>query len=446
MTETELKDRLTASVDEIEAAPDVLVRARHGGARRLRRRRLTTLAISTMAVLAVGGVALTGPGLYSSLTEPPVVGVPVQNDPYGFLMKGHTRGDLANDQPFLDQALLAWKSSHGDSANRDRGIFNRLQGEPQVYWAGTTPAGRAAIIGQYSELRHHGNIQLDREGVHTLVGFVADKNGKPTVLADSYPAPGVGLQIGFVAGNNALVVLDTGKKVGWSPGREYRDDGSSGREYAPVPFKDGVGLVTLPENTNLLSLALHTLPAKGASDLEVANGGVNVNPLDDDGRLWSTVDGDGLWPMSPNSQQLAGTARDAFDAALGPVKDPVYYRFADSIWLGYGVTANGSSIYLGEQQIDNDLTRTYAVLKPKNGKARIVPGGVPDRTSGDLPVRIKLPDKQGWAVAAQGATLSYRFGDGAWSTDSRNALLVPDGERAEVKAVTPTGTRTEWLR
>ncbi len=55
MTETELKNRLTASVDEIEATPDVLDRVRSGGARRLRRRRLTTLAATTLAVVAVGG-------------------------------------------------------------------------------------------------------------------------------------------------------------------------------------------------------------------------------------------------------------------------------------------------------------------------------------------------------------------------------------------------------
>src|SRR3954447_10383219 len=163
MTETELKNRLTASVDAIEATPDVLDRVRSGGARRLRRRRLTTLAASTLAVIAVGGAVLTGPGLYQSMTEPPVAGVPVQNDPYGFLMKGHTRGDLAGDQDYLDQALLAWQKSHRDSINRERGIFDRLQGQPQVYWAGKTPAGRVAIIGQYADLRNHDNIQLDRQ-------------------------------------------------------------------------------------------------------------------------------------------------------------------------------------------------------------------------------------------------------------------------------------------
>ncbi|MET7278326.1 hypothetical protein ABZS29_08860 [Kribbella sp. NPDC005582] len=447
MTETELKNRLTASVDEIEARPDVLDRVRAGGARRLRRRRLTTLAASTLAVIAVGGALLTGPGLYQSITEPPVAGVPVQNDPYGFLMKGHPRGDLAGDQDYLDQALLAWQKSHRDSINRERGIFDRLQGQPQVFWAGKTPAGRVAIIGQYADLRHHDNIQLDRQGVHTLVGFVADgADGKPAVVADSYPAPGVGLTTGFVV-KDTLVVLDTGKKLGWSPARQYNDDGSSGRKYTSVRFKDGVGIVKLPQGADPKRLALDTLPATGPADQLIANAAVNLqNGMMPEFRLWPNVQGDGLWPMSPGADRLAEGARETFGTTVGSVSDPASYMAAASLWIGYGVTADGSAVYLGEHQLDTDPTHVYAVLKPKTGKARLIAGGEPARNTA-LPVQIKLPGNQGWAVAAEGATLSYRYGDGEWSATSDNALLIPYGadvevqverpERTEIVAITP---------
>jgi hypothetical protein len=110
----------------------------------------------------------------------------------------------------------------------------------------------------------------------------------------------------------------------------------------------------------------------------------------------------------------------------------VYYVFADSLWTAYGVTADGSAVYAGEQQLDTDPAHVYAVLKPKTGKARIIHGGVPDRTA-VLPVRIKLPDGQGWVVAAKGATLSYRYGDqGGWLGARQNALVVPDGDHAQV--------------
>ncbi len=443
MTETELKNRLTASVDEIEAAPDVLDRVRQGGSRRLRRRRLTTLAVSTLAVLAVGGATLSGPAIYHQLTEPPVAGVPVKNDPYGFLMKGQTRGDLAGDQDYLDQALAAWRKSHRDSINRDRGIFDRMQGEPHVYWAGKTPGGRVAIIGQYSDLRHHDNIQLDRQGVHTLVGFVADgTDGKPTVVADSYPAPGVSLITGFVT-RNTLVVLDIGKKVGWSPAREYDlENGGSGRKYTPVQFRNGVGVVKLPTDTDPKKLALRTLPAKGSSDLSVAGAGVELqgNSTPDD-RLWPDVPDEGLWPMSPAAEQLAGTARETFANAVGAVSDPEYYALAGSLWIGYGVTGDGTAVYLGEQQIDTDPTRMYAVLQPKNGEAVVVSGGEAARDAA-LPVQIRLPGNQGWAVAAKDATLSYRYGNGGWSPASKNALLIPYAEDVEVKVESPVQTET----
>lgn len=108
-------------------------------------------------------------------------------------------------------------------------------------------------------------------------------------------------------------------------------------------------------------------------------------------------------------------------------------------------------MYVGEHQLDTDPTHLYAVLKPKTGKARIVTGGEPARSTplpAALPVQIKLPDNQGWAVAAEGATLSYRYGDGQWSAPSTNALLIPHGadvevqvqrpERTEIVAITPS--------
>ena len=70
------------------------------------------------------------------------------------------------------------------------------------------------------------------------------------------------------------------------------------------------------------------------------------------------------------------------------------YSSRISLWIGYGVTADGTAVYLGEQQLDADPTRVYAVLKPKSGKTTIVPGGIPDRNA-VLPVSIKLPGRPG---------------------------------------------------
>ncbi|MEU4606851.1 hypothetical protein AB0F43_28040 [Kribbella sp. NPDC023972] len=439
MTETELKQRLSAGVDDIEAPSDLLDRARVGGARRLRRRRLLALTTTTLAVAAVGGAAVAGPTLLELVQNDTPAAAPVANDPYGFLMRTPARGDLADDQAYLDQVLTVWRTTHRTSENYDRGIFDRMRGEPKVYWAGNTPAGRVAIVAQYSDLRHHSNIQLDREGVHTLVGFVADgKDGKPVVIADAYPAPGVGLVTAAIAKKGdarALVVLDTGKKTGWSAGRTYDEEGGSGRVYTPLRFKDGVSIVELAKDTDLGKVVISPLPATNFTNQWIANGGLNAARPEQSGgdqRLWTDFPELAFWPMTANAEKLRDTAADQFEAVLEPVTDKNYYSKAHSIWTGYGVTADGSAVFIGEQALDNDPTRVYAVLRPKSGKATIVPGGVPDRNT-VLPVSIKLPGDQGWAVARRNAQLSYRYDGGAWSPARSNALVVPAGAKAEVK-------------
>ena len=444
MIETDLKDRLTASVADIDAPAELLDRARAGGSRRLRRRRFTSVAAGALAVALVGGLAVTGQAILAD-TQPEVAAAPVAADPYGFLLKRPTRGDLAGDQAYLDQVVDAWQGSHGKSENNGRGIFDDLRGTPEVAWAASTPAGRAAIVVQQAFLHNHEDIQLDREGLYTLIGFVGPgTDGKPKVVADSYPAPGVGLATGFVLGDGqkALVVLDTGQQAGWSKERIYTPDGHSGRQYTPLKFTDGASVVSLPEGVNVDGLRIRALPVTGPSGLNILGipnqGAESVG----DNRLWSDS-GSMLWAMTPGAEGLAKTAEDTLRNTLDAARDPAAYSIGFSLWTGYGKTANGSELFLGELVLDRDLTRVYTVLK-KNGQTTIVPGGVPLQES-PLPVSIKLPDGQGWAVAQKDANLSYRVDGGPWSAPRKNALLVPAGRNAEVKVATSNGETTVQL-
>ncbi|MFC6158307.1 hypothetical protein [Kribbella jiaozuonensis] len=438
MTETELKQRLSADVDSVEAPSDLLDRARAGGARRLRRRRFLAAGAIALTTVVVGGVAVTAPAVLDHRSDPPVASRPGEGDPYAFLMNGPTRGDLAGDTAYLRQVLEAWRSSHGRSINHDRGIFNHMQGDAKVAWAGNTPGGRAAIVVENSDLRNHSDVQLYHEGVAALVGYVGDgKDGKPTVLGDDYPVPGASQQTAFVVekdGTKALVALQMpGKPIGLSLGRTYAEDGSVKRTYNQLTFRDRVAIVKLPAGQKVDDLKINRMPGTAFSSLSVLYTGPAMTETPEN-RLWSDFaqESDGLWPMSDGANKLRSKANELFNDAIGKVSDPNANSTAFSIWTGYGVTTNGTAVYLGEQALDNDPTHLYAVLKPKTGNLRIVGGGVPDAATA-LPVAIKLPDNQGWAVARKDAQLSYRYDGGTWSPARSNALLVPAGSRAEVK-------------
>ena len=444
MTETELQQRLSATVEDIDAPSDLVDRARQGGARRLRRRRFTSLAVAALAVVAVGGVAIASDNLLDQrAADSGVAAVPGPGDPYGFLMN-RAQGDLIDDQAYLDQVLATWDSSHAKSLNNSRGLFDDFRGAAKVAWAGNTPAGRAAIVVQQSFLHNHSDIQLDHEGIYTLVGFIGEgADGKPTLVSDGYPAPGVGLITGFVTGaskEKALVVLDTGKRMGWSTGRVYADDGSSRHDYFPLTFRDGVSIEQIPAGTDLGALRISPLPATGRSDQYISVPGVPVVENQKDPRMWQEPV-DALWPMTAGADSLRKWANDTFVNAVTTVEDPAANGAYMSLWTAYGKTADGSQVLLGEHALDTDPSRVYAVLKTRTGKTTIIPGGIPDRNA-TLPVCIKLPNAQGWALAAKDATLTYRLNNGSWSTPRKDALLVPDASTAEVKVTLHGTTKT----
>jgi hypothetical protein len=445
MTETELQQRLITSVEAVDAPSDLVQRARQGGAKRLRRRRFTTVAAVTVSMVAVAGVAVAGPDLLPWRHDQVMpAAVPGPADPYGFLMNRPTQGDLASDQSYLDQVVSTWEKSHAKSLNHSRGIFDDLRGKPKVAWAGQTPGGKAAIIVQRSYLHNHADIQLDHEGLYTLIGFVGEgTGGSPTLVADSYPAPGGGLATGFVTGSTkkALVVLDTGQKMGWSRAWVYANDGSIRQDYAVLKFKDGVSIVPVPAGSELSAIRIRPLlPVVGYPDryvLGVRPGGENAP----DPRMWQDA---ASWPLSAGAETLRTSAADLFNGALEKASGRDKVSAYTSLWIAYGKTTNGSQLAVGEFALDSDPTRVYAVLKNRAGKTAVVPGGIPDRTA-SLPVSIRLPNGQGWAVANKGAQLSYRFNGGSWSQPRANAVLVPDGTNAEVKVSIGGAAKTVQL-
>ena len=444
MTETELHRHLGETVDKFEPAPDLLDRVRAGGTRRLRRRRLTAVGATALSVLLAGSLAVAGPRILAG-DDPGVASVNAA-DPYGNLLKGKTQGDLSRDKQYLEEVTTIWQNSHTTSGNNLRGIFDDLRGKPKVAWAGNTPGGRAAVVVQQAYL-HAGKNFPDDLGLRTLVGFIgAGTDGKQQLIADDYAPPGAGRAAGFLTGAGtaqAMVVLDQGKPVGYSTQREYLADGSSRRVFTPLTFGHGVGIVRVPAGVTAESVALTLLPATGTTDLRVLQRQTAANQPRES-RLWLVLPPSNLWPMTDHVKGLDHTALGAFVKHVERKSDPYATRSSYSLWVGYGRTANGSGILLGEQVLQPDQTRVYAVLTSPTRSARIIPGGIPDKNS-VLPVAIKLPDGQGWAVAQKGAQLSYRTA-GTLSKPRPNALLVPAGASAEVRVVLNGKTVTVPLR
>ncbi|GAA0576951.1 hypothetical protein HPO96_15045 [Kribbella sandramycini] len=438
MTETELHQRLRLSVDDVHADDDLILRARQGGTRRLRRRRLTTAGISALAVLAVGAVAVAGPAVYNNLADAPVAGETATSDPYGFLLKGATRGDLANDE-MITKALEAWQKTRDGSQRNGAGLFKDLQGEPKVYWVGTTASGPAAIVAQRANLRNGNGLKLEREGAHTVVGFIgADVRDEFHVLTARYAAAGMPLTTGFMAGMDgpqSLVVLDVGKKTGLSPRRVYSADGaSSRREFTPLTFKDGVSVTALPKGAFEEDLSISTLPAVGPADQRIAFTGYvtpedNKGPFEPDRRMWVTSKPES-WAMSPRAETLQAGAWAKFEDGLAKAKFWPYFAEQKGTWVGYGMTPDRTEIYLGQRQLDDEPTRAYAVVVPKNGRPKVVSAEFGEDVT---PVRIKLPDNLGWVLAQKDGVLSYRVGGGAWSAGTQNALFVPAGANVEAR-------------
>jgi len=273
MTETDLRERMRHDVDDIVAPADLVERARRGGARRVRRR-IARLAASATAVVAVTG-AIAVPALRSHTTNSgvapasgfgtttpyqahvlpstsPLTPAPwpiVFGDPYRFLLQGNTRGDLARDTKFLGQAVVAWRALTDSPTSTGEDPW---PGAPKVYWAGTTPAGKAAIIAQHM-------TRFDPEnGTRSLPvggGFIGESStGGLRVSGGIGPVVnGVVSTVLTKRGISVLIVLN-------SPTAWQGDWSVSGKPLELRPFKDGVSITLLPPGTEPMDLNVKVHP------------------------------------------------------------------------------------------------------------------------------------------------------------------------------------------
>lgn len=400
----EISDLMDEATAGLRPPPTLLQDVRKGGQRRRLIRR---------AVAAAGTVAVVAAGVACY----PLLTTPTFSQQYaGTLFDGHVHGDLKNDTSFQQAAVTAWNGSHKTSSNASRGIFDDLRGKPRVVWAGSTPAGKAALVEQNAYLHRHGDIELKHQGVYSLLGFVGvDTDGRPVVVGDTYPddpGDGVPTNAWFVdPARTVLAVAENGEDFGVSTSWIY--DTKLHRDFTPIPDQDGVGVTHLSKpGTTAVHVA--RLPVRGLADMRLIAG---APQLSTNYQAFALPWHDKI--VLPGAAPGNGNALQALVAAVNAATHEQAAQVGYGSWSIRGATPDGRKFLASEVRLDNDPSHAYVLL----GDALITGPQIGPHSA--LPIAVELPDAQGWVVAAVGSSLRYRIGSGAWVSAGKDAALLP---------------------
>ncbi|SDM99942.1 hypothetical protein [Allokutzneria albata] len=427
-----LERSLRHAVSDVDTPPDFTDRVLVGGRRRRFRRRAGMATAVAVVTVLVGGLAASTPAWLAG----PDTTVPA--DPR---MSEPTRGDLAKDSAFLDKVLSTWRAeglvvnNMAPTAGKDCWQFTQ---PAHVHWAGTTPAGPAALVLQ--PIRNTpGTCDRVEPGSSTWLALIGTEpnDGAMHVLYTT----GERSREVFAFGPKASTVLATEASGarGVSPKIDVGQDGTMTRRVQPLLFRDGVALhrieagayveldfVVTPElpdsqgrlkrhplDMSLATQARYTgWPHKDWPRLRGALGGIHIP--DDDGRR----------QLLRNALSQAG------------MTDPFNSPFeVDADWSVFAALPDGRTVGVTERYADS-ASHLYAVLFPGDKQSQeklhrgekvqqtVVYGGRTDQKAGH--VLIRLPDKQGWILAAAGAVIRYRIGQQPWVPLGGEAALLPD--------------------
>lgn len=418
------------------------------GGRRRRGRRRMIVAASVVAFAAVA----------TSATVVALRDVPQQVQAADPRLTQPTRGDLANDQAFLGQALDAWRRDLTYASEASFGFYDDRRGEPRVLWAGNTPAGRAAVVVQQVYVHERTQVRPEYRGLQVAEGLVAidPADGQLKLVDTAYlwdQEPTWADYYKFGPGDRMLLIVDYGRPLHYSFAA-IREGTTSTRTWQQVQPSDGIALVHIPEGNDPAATAAY----QGDDPPEVTPPDVAAAGPDD--------------PLPPPpAVYLRGTASNYLENRLA---DPDYrkpevkllewgnstWEFGnpphmydverDSIWgmhhsapdwsqqSEWDVTAalpDGRLVILKETQAaDSHVPRLTVMVSSDHHSTEVdmVDGGPVD-SSQVLPVRFRIPDGGGWIVADKGKALSYRTSpDGDWQDAGRDAALLPDNA-TEVK-------------
>jgi hypothetical protein len=451
--EQDIRTLLIEATRDLDPSPELLDRVRRGVRARRRRHRVILAATAVALLVVVGGPAVPRLLHGSQRYDAPLAPTPGFDEP--------TRGDLAGDTRYRNLVGAAW-SAWAQRWRQARSNPYQVTGlgATHLAWALRTPAGRVAVIEQKATLVVNG-----RHRPSVAVGYLTDIAGSPRVVdavwqpldqpPDQPPGPrsfpgGTG---GMFAGadRSVLLVFDPGVPTGYSPARTYHPDGQITRDWHPLRFTGGVAVIRVPPRADQGAVAVAPQPYAQSQPMELANVNakpdpyqVGISPDGDrarpDGRLrWGVFDLDGPDQGTPDPKKC-GPGQPRWDPRSMPFRDPLGASgIRAGTWAACGTTPDGSYVTVSDAQLDGDPAFVWYALRSPAGVVRYRYVGPVDK-SAPLPVKITLPDRQGYVIARDGALLRYRIGAGPWQGERHNAMLLP-GQATAVQ-VTAGATST----
>jgi hypothetical protein len=381
----ELKQAMEAATADLDVRPgfvgDVMT-----GARRRHTRRLVAVT-AAMALLA--GVT-TGVVLTRSSTEP-VVALDAR-------LTAPTSGDLANDIRFIEQARAVWANNELAGWGPDDNVTEFTE-QSNVFWAGNTPSGPAALLVQTVLVRF-------KPGPQVAVGLVA---GNAVVERELVSDVQRGL-FQFGADSSTYVALSLGKKVYLSQDPVRGQDNRLTRRWRELDSEPpGVSVVTAPPQSRPVFVRADSPPAPdvftAAPVRTKADLGLGKAFTPYSGLGWT---GDQCKKTTP-PHGLQAPPQAETELQRRGLLDFLVSRESLGSWLLCTWTPDGRYALAFEA-----LGQVYGALYTEDGVFSAAVVGGPAVKGTVAPVRLVLPDGQGTMVADFGARIGPEQREDFW--------------------------------
>ncbi|HEX6356326.1 hypothetical protein [Actinophytocola sp.] len=433
MKTTDLGELMRAATDDLETTPDFARQVILGGRRRKQRRRVMVAAGALAVIAAIGSTTIM------TLGDGPTISAADER------LEAPTMGDLAGDQAFLNEVVAAWREGLPLAPEAALGFYNAPQGDPHVYWAGNTPAGRAAIVLQQVQVPDNGQIPTGKTGTRTAEGLVAiDAEDGKLKLVGTRPASlellGWSSFYKFGDGTRTMLIVDEGKPLYYS----FEFSGAKERpKWHRAESRDGVALVSIPKDANERGAVAYQgdqPPAVVdwkrvpydfyAERMTFADEYLAKRLTEHPTFRTSLLPWQEAWVIGQHRELQSPADRDLLRARGVPQFIGSNYV---SVWAIFAGLDDGRTVVLEETQSPTGTPQLIAFLLTSDGVNLSSADGGPVDRNAVLPVKFRIPEGGGWIVAQQGQTLSYRTSpNGQWQDAGKDAALLPDNA-VEVK-------------